>query len=57
MMANNEIGTIQPIQQIGSFVREERERSHRHLWFHTDAVQAVGKVPVDVNRDNIDILS
>src|SRR5213078_4671722 len=37
MLANNEIGTIQPVSEIGALVREERERSHRHLRFHTDA--------------------
>src|SRR5438128_7399041 len=35
MMANNEIGTIQPVMEIGELVREERKRGHRHLWFHT----------------------
>jgi len=57
MMANNEIGTIQPIQQIGAFVREERERSHRHLWFHTDAVQAAGRLPMDVQALGCDLLT
>jgi Cysteine sulfinate desulfinase/cysteine desulfurase and related enzymes len=51
MMANNEIGTIEPIAQIG-------EIAHKHgITFHTDAVQAVGHVPIDVNKMNIDILS
>src|SRR5256884_2189188 len=57
MMANNEIGTIQPIQQIGAFVREERERNHRHLWFHTDAVQAAGRLPIDVQALGCDLLT
>src|SRR5437660_9360229 len=57
MMANNEIGTIQPIQQIGAFVREERERSHRRLWFHTDAVQAAGRLPIDVQSLGCDLLT
>src|SRR2546429_1390140 len=57
MMANNEIGTIQPIQQIGAFVRAERERSHRHLWFHTDAVQAAGRLPIDVQALGCDLLT
>ncbi|HYV24045.1 MAG TPA: cysteine desulfurase family protein [Pyrinomonadaceae bacterium] len=57
MMANNEIGTIQPIEQIGAFVREERERDHRHLWFHTDAVQAAGRLPVDVQTLGCDLLT
>ncbi len=51
MYANNEIGVLQPIREIGKMCRE------RGILFHTDAVQAVGKVPVDVNADNIDVLS
>ena len=51
MYANNEIGTIQPIAAIGAICRE------KGVIFHTDAVQAVGHIPVDVRRDNIDMLS
>lgn len=51
MYANNEIGTIQPIADIGRLCRE------RGVIFHTDAVQAVGHLPIDVRRDNIDMLS
>jgi cysteine desulfurase len=51
MYANNEIGVLQPIAEIGKLARE------RGVLFHTDATQAVGKVPVDVNRDNVDLLS
>jgi len=51
MFANNEIGTIQPIQEIGAICKEKK------VLFHTDAVQAVGNVPVDVNEMNIDMLS
>ena len=51
MMANNEIGTIQPIEAIGALCRE------RGIPFHTDAVQAVGHVPVDVQAMHIDLLS
>lgn len=51
MMANNEIGVIQPVKEIGALCRS------RKVLFHTDAVQAVGKVPVDVNEMNIDLLS
>ncbi len=51
MYANNEIGTIQPIGQIGAICRE------RGVLFHTDAVQAVGHIPVDVREQNIDMLS
>src|SRR5258708_6075260 len=57
MMANNEIGTIQPIEQIGELVKEERRQSHRHLWFHTDAVQAAGRLPIEVERLGCDLLS
>lgn len=51
MFANNEIGVIQPIAAIGSLCRE------KGVIFHTDAVQAVGKIPVDVQAMNIDVLS
>jgi len=51
MFANNEIGTIQPIREIGSICR-----AHGVL-FHTDAVQAMGHLPIDVQADNIDLLS
>jgi len=57
MLANNEIGTIQPIHEIGQLVREERARGHRHLWLHTDAVQAAGRMPVDVEALGCDLLS
>ncbi|MCP1662095.1 cysteine desulfurase [Methanocalculus sp. AMF5] len=51
MLANNEIGTIQPIQEIGAIGRA------RKVIVHTDAVQAVGQIPVDVNTLNVDLLS
>ena len=51
MYANNEIGVIQPIQEIGKLCHE------KGVLFHTDAVQAVGKIPVNVIADNIDVLS
>ncbi len=56
MTANNEIGTIQPIEEIGRLVKKERE-SGKKLWFHTDAVQAIGKMPVDVEEIGCDLLS
>lgn len=51
MYANNEIGTIQPIRELGAICRE------RGVLFHTDAVQAVGHLPIDVEADHIDLLS
>jgi cysteine desulfurase len=51
MAANNEIGVLQPVAEIGKLCRE------RGIIFHTDATQAVGKVPVDVNKQNIDVMS
>ncbi len=57
MLANNEIGTIQPLAEIGALVREERAQGNRHLWLHTDAVQAVGRMPVDVEALGCDLLS
>jgi cysteine desulfurase len=51
MAANNEIGVIQPVEEIGKITRE------RGVLFHTDGVQAVGKIPVDVQKTNIDLMS
>jgi cysteine desulfurase len=51
MYANNEIGVVQPIAEIGKLCHE------KGVLFHTDGVQAVGKIPVDVIKDNIDVLS
>jgi len=51
MYANNEIGTIQPIAQIGALCRE------RGVLFHCDAVQALGKIAVDVERDQMDLMA
>lgn len=51
MHANNEIGTIQPIKEIGEIAQK------KGIHFHTDAVQSVGKIPVDVNELNVDMLS
>jgi cysteine desulfurase len=56
MTANNEIGTIQPVGDIGRFVKELRAGGKK-IWFHTDAVQAVGKIPVDVEEIGCDLLS
>jgi len=51
MMVNNEIGVIQPVEEIGKICRA------RKIFFHTDAAQAVGKIPVDVNSMKIDLMS
>ena len=51
MMANNEIGTIQPVKEIGQIAK------NRGVFFHTDAAQAVGHIPVDVEEMNIDLMS
>ena len=51
MYANNEIGTIQPIKEIGEIAKENK------IYFHTDAVQAMGNTEIDVNELNIDLLS
>ena len=57
MLANNETGTIQPIEEIAEIVAEARATGRRRLYLHTDAVQAVGKIPVDVERSGADLLS
>lgn len=51
MYANNEIGTIQPIEEIGEVAKEKK------IYFHTDAVQAVGNIDIDLQKLNIDLLS
>ncbi len=51
MHANNEVGTIQPVEEIGKIARE------RGILFHTDAAQSVGKVPTDVSRLQVDLLT
>ncbi|PVU85730.1 hypothetical protein BB559_006847 [Furculomyces boomerangus] len=51
MAVNNEIGCIQPMKQIGEICRKNK------VFFHTDAAQAVGKIPIDVNEMNIDLMS
>ncbi len=52
MLANNEIGTLQPIREIGSMVREKK-----NLWLHTDAVQAAGRLPLNVDELGCDLLT
>jgi cysteine desulfurase len=51
MYANNEIGTVQPIAEIGKIAKE------KGVFLHVDAVQAIGKIPVDVQKDGIDLMS
>src|SRR5580700_4866072 len=51
MYANNEIGVVQPLAEIGKLCRA------RGVLFHSDGVQAIGKIPVDVNKNNIDVMS
>src|SRR5438270_1980067 len=57
MMANNEIGSVQPVKEIGALVRGRRESGQKHLWFHTDAVQAAGRIAIDVETLECDLLS
>jgi len=51
MHANNELGTVQPLEEIGRIAKEHK------IYFHTDAVQSAGKIPIDVNDVNVDLLS
>ncbi|WP_040470729.1 cysteine desulfurase family protein [Lentilactobacillus kisonensis] len=51
MMGNNEVGSVMPIHEIGDILKDHQ------AWFHTDAVQAYGLLPIDVQKDHIDMLS
>ena len=51
MTVNNEIGVVQPVEEIGALCRSKK------IFFHTDAAQAVGKIPIDVNKMNVDLMS
>lgn len=55
MLANNEVGTIQPIEEITKFAREFSKNDR--IVVHVDAAQAVGKIPIDVFKWDIDLLS
>jgi len=57
MHANNETGTIQPIEEISKVLGEVHGAGHARIYFHTDAVQSIGKLPVDVQSLGVDMLS
>jgi cysteine desulfurase len=57
MHANNEIGSIQPLKEIAALIKERRDAGQKHLYLHTDAVQSVGKIPVDVKELSVDLLT
>ena len=57
MLANNEIGTVQPISEIAAIVRERRASGQKHLYLHTDAVQAAGRMSVNVEELGSDLLT
>jgi len=57
MLANNEIGTVQPIAEIGALVRERRADGQKHLFLHTDAVQAAGRMALNVEELGCDLLT
>jgi cysteine desulfurase len=57
MHANNEIGTIQPLKEIAALIKERRDAGQKNLYLHTDAVQSVGKIPVDVKELGVDLLT
>ncbi len=57
MHANNETGALQPIEEIGRVIAEVRASGSAHLCFHTDAVQSVGKMAIDVDRLGVDLVS
>src|SRR5215813_9819789 len=57
MLANNEIGTIQPVSEIGKLVSEQRTAGRKHLSLHTDAVQAAGRIPLSIDELGCDLLS
>jgi cysteine desulfurase len=57
MLANNEIGTIQPVAEVATLVHSRRDAGQPNLWLHTDAVQAAGRIKVDVNELGCDLLT
>src|SRR4030043_101369 len=54
---SNEIGTVQPIKEIGLIIKSVNHKLKTKIYFHTDAVQSFGKIPIDVNKMNIDLLT
>jgi len=57
MMANNEIGTIQPIKEIGKIIKDFNKKTGANVLFHTDACQAGGSMPIDVKKLGVDLLT
>lgn len=57
MHANNEVGTIQPIEEIANALKEINDKRKDKIYFHTDAVQSAGKLPLDVKKLGVDLLS
>ena len=57
MLANNEIGTVQPIKEIATLLHETRATGEHRIWLHTDAVQAAGRIPIKVDDLGCDLLS
>jgi len=57
MLANNEIGTIQPVSEIGRLVSDQRIAGRKHPFLHTDAVQAAGRIPLSIDELGCDLLS
>ena len=57
MLANNEIGTVQPVSEIAALVRERRANGQKHLFLHTDAVQAAGRMALNVDELGCDLLT
>ena len=55
--ASNEIGVIQPIEKIGKIIKNKQIKLKNQIYFHTDAVQSLGKIPINVSRMKIDLLS
>lgn len=57
MHANNEIGTIEPIEEIGKIIKAQSAKLKTQIYFHTDAAQSFGKIPINVNKMNIDLMT